>query len=136
MKLHPTTALYFFFPSPWVIEYLVSPSGTYSNFPKVNYSRIVEHRELVWTTTFHCFTFQVWKAYQGHYSMLPTYNILRNLVCTFLARDIANLPRSHVYDCIMEEDGTLIWRNHISWSIANLRLKILHSVQNKFIFTL
>ena len=113
-----------------------SPSGTYSDFPKVNVLDTVQHNELVRIATCHYFTFWVWKVYYKNYSPWPTYNILINFIWTFLAWDIKNLPRSPVYEWILEEARTLIWRNHISWSIANMNLKILHKVQREFLFIL
>ena len=113
-----------------------SPSGTYAYFPKVTILGTIQDSEIVWNSTCHYFTFWVWKVYHINYNLFPTYNILRNFVWTFLAQDIENLPRSPIYDCILEEAGTLIWKNHISWSIVILRLKCLQKEQQEFLFDL
>ena len=134
LKLCTEVASHVLFPTPQVRAELVSPIGT--RFPKVTYFRTVQKSKLVRTSTCHWFTFGVWTFYYRKYSSCPFWNILRNFIWTFIARDISILPRSLVYDCILEEDGTLIWRNHMSRSIKNMMLKILQKVQKDFIFSL
>ena len=69
------------------------------------YFRTVQHRELVQNATCHCFTFGVWNVYQKMYILFPFWNIFQNFIWTFLSRDIANIPRSHVYEYILERGG-------------------------------
>ena len=129
LKLLTEISWDFLFPNPQFRAEMDSPSGTYADFPKVTFLGTVQHSELVQTAMSHCFTLCIWKTYHWNYVPCPIYKILWNLVWTFLARYIANLPRSPIYDCILEEARTLIWRNHISWSIVNLKLKCLQKVQ-------
>ena len=102
------------FPNPQFRVEMDSPSATYAEFTKVTVLGTVQHNKLVRTATCHYLTFWVWKVYYKNYSAWNTWNISINFIWTFPARDIKNLPRSPVYDYILEEVGTLICRNHKS----------------------
>ena len=61
-------------------------------------------------------------------------NIFRNSIWTSVAQDIVILPRCLVQGWILEEAGTLNWRDHISWSTANLSMIFGHRIHQDFIF--
>ena len=71
LKLCTEVACFVFFPTPQVRAELVSPIGTYANFPKVMYFKTVQHNELVRTATCHCFTFRVLKLLPQKVQSVP-----------------------------------------------------------------
>ena len=64
------------------------------------------------------------------------WKIFKNFIWTFVAQDIVILPRCPVYGWILEEDGTLTWRDHISQNIVNQRQNFGKIVNKYFIFVL
>ena len=74
----------------------VSPICIYDPFPKVTYYRTVQNSEVVWHTMCHWFIFGVWSLDHKNYSPCPFWNIFRNSIWTFVAQDIAILPRCPV----------------------------------------
>ena len=93
LKIFTKVSVFVLFPTLQVWAELVSPIGTYDSFPNVTYFRTFQHSELVRTTMCHCFTLGVWKFYQKNYSSFPIWNILQNLIWTFVAWDIEIIHR-------------------------------------------